>query len=556
MTASPTSRLAGLDAASIPDVIATAEALEAGKLADAARRIAGVASRYPDHPEVLRLVAGIESLAGRHAEAIAAMRRALAQRPDDALYFNTLGTVLAEAGEYDGAIDALRRCCEMQPTLALAWYNLGVLLVRCVRYDDAADALREAVRLAPDHVGARALLADMLRVGNRPADAAAEYRRLLAQQPYAGAAWWGLADLKTLKLSHEDVAKIRASLGDKRASDDDRIAMGFTLAKALDDEGRYAESLAALAEANAIARQRRSWNATAFAGGMAAIRAAFLPPPSPADASLGDGVIFIASLPRSGSTLIEQILASHSAVEGAGELADLPLTLAEESKRRGAPFPHWVGAMTPDDWQRLGTRYLERTSYWRRRRTHFTDKLPNNWYYFGAIRAMLPGARIVGVRRDPLETCFSCYRQFLYNNEYQRTFDDLAGFWREFDANLRLALAQHPSRVLESVYEDLIAEPETHIRRLLDFCDLPFEAACLEFHRTERDVRSPSAMQVRQPLRRDTARTERYGALLDPLRDALANVIADPTRGVMPSLERQRGAASENASINSGTNGA
>jgi hypothetical protein len=233
-------------------------------------------------------------------------------------------------------------------------------------------------------------------------------------------------------------------------------------------------------------------------------------------------VIFIVSLPRSGSTLIEQILASHSEVEGAGELPDLPLVLGEESRRRGRAFPLWAGEMEPADWERLGHRYLERTSHWTRRRPVFTDKLPNNWHSIGAIRAMLPGARVIGVRRDPLETCFSCYRQFLYNNEYQRTFDDLAAYWHDFDRTLKLALAQHPTHVFESVYEELVAEPEAHIRRLLTHCALPFEAACLEFHRTERDVRSPSAMQVREPLRRDTARAGRYGALLDPLRAALA----------------------------------
>jgi hypothetical protein len=366
----------------------------------------------------------------------------------------------------------------------------------------------------------------MLRVSGEAAAAAAEYRRILATRPFAGAAWWGLADLKTMKFAPEDLDRLRAALADARASDDDRIALGFALAKALDDHGRYAESLAALADANAIARRRRQWNAAAFSAGIAAIREAFTPPPSPAaNAALGAGVVFIVSLPRSGSTLIEQILASHPSIEGAGELPDLPLVLTEESKRRGRAFPDWVRAMQPDDWHRLGRRYLERTAHWSRQRPMFTDKLPNNWYYIGAIRAMLPGARIVGGRRDPLETCFSCYRQLLHNNEYQRTFADLAMFWREFDTSLRLALAQHPGHVHESVYEDLVADPERHIRRLLDFCGLPFDSACLEFHRTRRDVRSPSAMQVREPLRRDTARAPRYGALLDPLRDALAEAM-------------------------------
>ena len=521
-TVPPSSRLYGLDASAIPHVVSTAQALEAGRLDEAAREIGAVMTRYPQHPEVLRLAAGIESLRGRHAEAIAAIRRAVEQRPDDALYQNTLGTVLAEAGEWDEAIAALRRCCELQPTLAIAWYNLGVLLTRCVRHDEAIVALRRTVELAPDHVAARALLADMLRVSNHPQAAAVEYRRIIAQQPHAGMAWWGLADLKTTKFEASDIDRLRAAFADPRAGDDDRIAVGFALAKALDDHERYADSLEALSQANAIALRRKQWDASAFSAGVAANLAAFSPSRAGAAEPQGAGVVFIVSLPRSGSTLIEQILASHSAVEGAGELPDLPLTLAEESRRRGQAFPQWVGAMRPEDWQRLGRRYLERTSHWSRRRPVFTDKLPNNWIYIGAIRAMLPAARIIGCRRDPVETCFSCYRQLLHGNEYSRSFTDLAAFWHDFDTSLKRALAEHPSHVHESVYEDLLADPERHTRDLLAFCKLPFESACLEFHRTERDVRSPSAMQVREPLRRDTARAARYGALLDPLRTALA----------------------------------
>jgi tetratricopeptide (TPR) repeat protein len=518
----PVSRLHGLAQSAIQSVVATAQALEAGRIDEAARQLEGVLAAYPMHPEVLRLHAGIESQRGHYASAIAAIAAAVSQRQDDALYLNTQGTVLAEAGDYDGAIAALRRCCSLQPDLAIAWFNLGVMLTRCVRNDEAIAALQEAVRLAPDHAAARALLADMLRVGNRAREAAEEYRRILAGRPYAGMAWWGLADLKTTRFAIDDIDRIRAALGDARASDDDRIAMGFALAKALDEAGRYAQSLAAIETANVIARLRRQWNASAFSTGMGAIDSAFTPASAVSENPIGGEVVFIVSMPRSGSTLIEQILASHRLVEGAGELPDLPLVIAEESRARRQPFPTWVGAMTGADWERLGRRYLERCAHWTKTRPMFTDKLPNNWYYLGAIRAMLPAARIVVVRRDPLETCFSCYRQFLYNNEYTRTFSALAAFWRTFDRTISAACARHPAHILESVHEELLADPEAHIRRLLAFCNLPFERACLAFHETIRDVRSPSAMQVREPLRRDTAHTPRYGALLDPLRAQLA----------------------------------
>lgn len=503
-------------------VVSAAQALEAGRVDEAERVFAPVLAAAPGHPEVLRLHAGMRSLRGDHAAAMSAASRAVRQRPEDPLQHNTYGTVLAEAGRYDEAISALRRCCALQPGYAVAYYNLGVLLTRCVRHDEAIAALRQAVALAPAHADARALLADMLRVSNRGDEAAAEYRRILAERPHTGMAWWGLADLKTTRFAAGDVERMQAALHEPRASDDDQVAIGFALAKALDDEGRLEESMQALAQANAIARRRRRWDGASFPKQMAGVRAAFDPPPAGAPPAFGAEAIFITSLPRSGSTLLEQILASHTAVEGAGELPDLPLVIAEESHRRGQPFPQWVDAMQPADWQRLGERYLERTSHWTKRRPRFTDKLPNNWYYYGAIRAMLPGARIIAVRRDPLETCFSCYRQLLHNNEYSRSFGDLAGFWLEFDRAVEAARALHPGAILESIYEQLVAEPEAQIRALLDFCDLPFEPACLEFHRTERDVRSPSAMQVRQPLRRDTARAVRYGSLLDPLRTALA----------------------------------
>ena len=517
-------RLQGLTPRAVQQVVATANALEAGRIDEAEAQIGAAITAFPRQPEVLRLWAGIRSQRGDHESAIRAMRAAVAQRPADALYHNTLGTVLAEAGDYDGAIAALERCCELQPGLALAWFNLGVLLTRCVRHDEAVVALRRAVELAPSHVQARALLADMLRVANHASEAAAEYRRILAERPCTGIAWWGLADIRTVRFETDDVARMQAALRDARASDDDIVATGFALAKAFDECGDLAASLSALEQANAVARRRRRWDAAGFDAFMAAIRDAYAAPADegpPARGALGREAIFIVSLPRSGSTLIEQILASHPAVEGAGELADLPLLIAEESRRRQRAYPQWAVATSADDWRRLGQAYLDRTEHWRRRRALFTDKLPNNWYYIDAIRRMLPGARIIAVRRDPLETCFSCYRQFLYNNEYTRSFADLAGFWRAFDRAVRDALARYPGHVHESVYEDLVAQPEPRIRALLEFLGLPFEPACLEFHRTERDVRSPSAMQVREPLRRDTARAPRYGALLDPLRREL-----------------------------------
>lgn len=514
-------RMQGLDQVAMQHVAAAAQALDLGRVDEASRQLAEAWRNRPEHPEVLRMQAGIHSMRGQHPEAIRMMQQALSQRPQDALYHNTMGTLLGNAGAFDVAVTAFRRACSLQPDMAVPWYNLGVMLTRSVRNEEAITALRQAVILAPDHAAARALLGDQLRMRGEVDAAASEYRLVLAEQPQAGMAWWGLADLRTTRFTAADIAKMQAVLQQPDVSEDDLIATGFALGRALDDTGQHAESLAAIASANAVARRRQSWNAATFSADITAINAAFTPPPTAAPEPLGREVIFIVSLPRSGSTLVEQILASHSMVDGAGELPDLPLVLAEESRRRGQDFPQWVGAMEPADWERLGRRYLERTARWRERRPIFIDKLPNNWMYIAAIRAMLPSARIVCCRRDPLETCLSCYRQHLANCEYTRTFEDLAAYWRDFDRSVRHWSVLHPIRVLEHGYEALVADPDVRIRQLLDFCGLSFEPACLNFHQTRREIRSPSATQVRQPLNRNTARAPAYGALLDPLRVAL-----------------------------------
>jgi tetratricopeptide (TPR) repeat protein len=450
------------------------------------------------------------------------MERAIALRPNDAAYWSTFGSALIDAARFDEAIDALRHACELDPQYTTAWYNLGIAYIRSMRVDEAAVALRRAVSQAPElEVNARVALGDILRAEGRYDEAIAEYRATIKQRVHAGNAWWGLADIKTQRFADEDLEKLREAMRHPAASQDDLSAMGFALARALDDRGLYADSLAALAQAHARVRARKLWDAARFSAQIDAILKAFTPPPAGAPEPLGHDAIFIASMPRSGSTLTEQVLASHSQVDGGGEVADLTSVLMEESKRFNKPFPEFVAALTPGDWERMGRNYLERISRWRGGRARFTDKMPSNWYYVGAIRAMLPGARIIVVRRDPVETCLACYRQMMAYHEYTRTFDDLATYWHDFDRAVKYWRLMHPEHVYESIYEEFVGDPEARIRELLQFCDLPFEPGCLEFHKSERRVHTPSATQVREPLRRDTARTHRYGALLDPLRAAL-----------------------------------
>ncbi len=516
-------RFAGLSASAARRLADAEQALSQGQAAVLEQRLTGLISVYPNHPEILRMQAGLQCLRGDFFGATTVMQRAVAQRPNDVAFLNSLGSTLLESARYDEAVDALRRACQLDPNYTSAWYNLGLAYARSMQPNEAIPALQRAIATAPQFsLNARVILGDIFRAENRIEDAIAEYRAALAMKKNSGAAWWGLAEIKPRKLSDDDVARLRDAMKLPGASVEDSSTMGFALARALEDRGNYAESLAAIERANALVRAQRRWNAAAYTAHVDEILKAFTPPPDGAtDPQLGREAIFIASLPRSGSTLTEQVLAAHSQVDGGGELPDLPAVLMEESQRTGKSFPDFVADRTPSDWERMGRRYLDRTAKWRRTRPRFTDKMPSNWMYVGAIRAMLPGARIVIVRRDPLETCLSCYRQRFANIEYTRSFQDLGAAWRDFDRTVARWRALYPTHVYESIYENLVAAPEQSIRELLTFCDLPFESNCLEFHKSDRHVHTPSATQVREPLRADTARSHRFGALLDPLRAAL-----------------------------------
>jgi Tfp pilus assembly protein PilF len=457
---------------------------------------------------------------GDSTTAVKYMRKAAQQRPDDPNILTNLGGALYDAGTTEEAFVYLRRATELAPTQASNWYNLGKALKLHWQLDEAANALQRAIGLDEWHITARITLADIFTIRGHIAEAVGEYRKILAIQPDQAHAWHALANLKTEPLTEADTKQIQHILQARQLAPDDRISLGFTLYKALEDQHRYSDAFQALREANALKRRLVQWDAQEAHVHIDAIIEAFRAPlPTPLDPTLGHEVILIASLPRSGSTLVEHVLASHPLVEGANEIPDLSQVLDEESKRRGKDFPHWVLETTAEDWARLGKNYLARTARWRNKRPYFTDKGLQNWQWVGAIRAMLPGAKIINCHRDPIETCFACYRQlFSEGIHFSYGLDDLASYYNDYQRLTDHWQDRHPGHVFDLAYEALVREPEIQIRRLLSFCQLPFDAACLSPHQTQRDVYSTaSAAQVRQPIRGDTARSARYRDFLQPL---------------------------------------
>lgn len=496
----------------------------------AQQSLLGVLALAPDEPEAIRLLAMVLQRLGNHFKAIECFRRVLAVWPEDADLRIGLGIALFEHGEVDEALTHLRQACELEPTSTSAWFNLGEALGRQAHTEEALATLRRALELDPAHISARLSLARAHTSLGQIDDAVAEFREVLRREPANAEGWFGLSNLNVVRFDAADTASLQRALTREGLSPRDRELLGFSLAKALEGQGDYPQAFEAFRAANASRRRRVKWDAAGEHKRVEAILRVFAQEaPTPIDARLGDEVILIVSIPRSGSTLVEHILASHPDVEGANEIKDMTHVIDAETRRRNSAFPLWAPDATAEDWHRLGREYLARTARWRQTKPRFTDKSLVTWYVVGAALAMLPAARVVVVRRDPVETCLGCFRQcFSEASGFACDLDELADYCADFLRLTRFWLEKYPNQVFDLQYEALVAEPDAVIRRLLDFCHLPFAPQCLEFHKTARSVQSlPSAALVRQPLRGGTARSALFGEKLDPLRQRLRNAGVD-----------------------------
>jgi tetratricopeptide (TPR) repeat protein len=467
----------------------------AGRIEDA-RRVLGRAIDFAPGFGAAREALARLLLRQRHAEeALAQIEPLLADYPAEPALVLLQTGALIEAGEIRAAADALSAMLAIHPGEARAWVALGNL-------SNSLGAIDGAV---------------------------AAYRSALAVQPGLGVAWWGLANLKTVRFSAQDIAAMRAALED--AGDPaDRAHLHFALGKALADAGEDAGAFAAYAEANRIRRAQLPYDAgvihaqctreaalftTAF---LAARAEGGCPAPDP---------IFVVGLPRSGSTLVEQILASHSQVEGLGELPDIMAIAADLAAREPARYPEMLADLTPADRRRLGEVYMDRTRRQRREgRPRFIDKMPNNWLHVGLIRLILPDARIIDVRRHPLACGWSCFTQnFAKGQAFSYDLADLGRFYRDYAATMAHVDRVMPGRVHRLIYERLVSDPEAEVRALLAALGLPFEDSCLAFWHNRRAVLTPSAGQVRRPITADAVdHWRRFEPWLGQMKDALGPI--------------------------------
>jgi tetratricopeptide (TPR) repeat protein len=514
------------------------------------------------------LAAGAALCENRIPEAETLLRRHLTEHPTDVAALRMLAEVAGRIGRYRDAENLLERCLELSPGFLGARQNYAVALHRQGKHTAALEQIERLLATDAHNPNYRTLHAAVLagvgeyeqtigiyedvlkqyprqakvwvsyghalKTAGRTDDGISAYRRAIELDARLGDVWFSLANLKTYRFDAADIAHMRTQLKREDLSADDRVHFHFALGKALEDAGSYAESFEHYRQGNALRRAQVPYDPHRLHEHVKNSRALFTPQFLTATAGQGATAadpIFIVGLPRAGSTLIEQILSSHSQVEGTMELPDLPALAQSVVGRTGEPalrYPQALGRLPAGELRVMGEEYLARTSVQRKSdRPFFIDKLPNNFMHVGLIHLMLPNARIIDARRHPLGCGFSAFKQhFARGQNFTYDLGELGAYYRSY-----VALMAHfddvlPGRVHRVLYERMVEDTETEVRALLAYCGLPFEPACLRFYENERAVRTASSEQVRSPIyRQGMEHWRHFEPWLGPLREALGEVL-------------------------------
>jgi tetratricopeptide (TPR) repeat protein len=513
--------------------------------------------------------AALALVENRIPDAEAMLREHLKRHPTDVVAIRMLAEVAARIGRSHDAENLLKRCVELAPGFRMARQNYAMILHRQNKWGEALLEVDHLLVDEPSNPGLRNLKAAVLgRIGeyepsielyravlrdyprqpkvwmslghalktaNHNAESIEAYRRCIELAPHLGEVWWSLANLKTFRFTPEDMATMRAQLEREDLVNDDRFHFHFSLGKAYEDTEDFERSFEHYAQGNALRRKLIRYDAEENAGHVARSKKLFTREFFAARAGWGceaPDPIFIVGLPRAGSTLVEQILASHSSVEGTQELPDVTMiarTIANRTSRAdGSAYPRALEKYSAEELRALGERYIEHTRIQRKTtRPFFIDKMPNNFAHVGLIHLMLPNAKIIDARRHPLGCCFSCFKQhFARGQPFTYELDEIGHYYRDYVELMAHFDAVLPGRVHRVFYESMIENTEAEVRRLLHYCGLPFEPEVLRFHENQRAVRTASSEQVRKPIFREGLDQWRnFDPWLDPLKSALGDVL-------------------------------
>jgi len=522
-----------------PQIMAAALALAEDRLSDAEPLLRAHLKQKPTDVAAIRLMAELAARIGRLKDSEALLRRALELAPTFGAARANLATVLYKQNRFAEAVT------ELDAVLADGGDNpaqeslKAAALGRIGGYEEAVGLYKQLTERFPAHAKLWMSYGHMLKtVGDQDGSVAA-YRHALAVEPTLGEVYWSLANLKTVHFSDEDVAAMERALSTDGLAEEDRFHLHFALGKAFEERQSHESAFDHYAKGNLLRSVELGHEPAEVSAHVGKIIARFTPEFVTAHAGQGHPApdpIFILGMPRAGSTLIEQILASHSMIEGTMELPDIPAIAMREGHDFGGGPAGWVDSvagMTPERLAELGAEFIERTRIQRKTgKPYFIDKLPNNWVYTGLIHLILPNAKIIDARRHPFDCCFSNFRQhFARGQAFSYDLDHMGRYYSDYVRAMAHFDTVLPGRVYRVIHEAMLDNPENEIRSLLAYLDLPFEEPCLNFHENKRAVRTASSEQVRRPINRDgVGQWTPYAKHLEPLKLALGdNWINYPT---------------------------
>ena len=519
----------------VPQEVVTATGLFADGDLDAAEPLVrAYLLKAGDHIEAMRLLARIGIARRVFDDAELLLAAVLELAPDYRAARQEYAGVLVELHRHHEARRELDRLLKGEPESRRLQMLYAANSVGLGEHQRAIALYRSLILGRPEDAEVHLSIAHALKTLGQREEAIDSYRRAAECRPNFGDAFWSLANLKTYRFTNEELTRMRAALAEPTTGAVDRYHLCFALAKALEDQGEFAESLHCYQLGNSLKRVETRYRAEiienntrqqiAVCSGefLASRRGWGAPSPDP---------IFIVGLPRSGSTLLEQILASHSKVEGTQELPNVQQLVSILRGRDPDPsdprYPRILARMTDGDFMELGEKYLADTRIYRSGKPFFIDKMPNNFRHLGLIHLMLPNARIIDARREPMACCFSNLKQLFANGqEFTYSIDDIARYYRTYLELMRHWDRALPGSVLRVHHEDVVDDLEGSVRRMLDFCELDFEPQCLVFHETKRSVRTASSEQVRQAIYREGLDQWRnFGPWLEPLKNALGDAL-------------------------------
>lgn len=517
-----------------PELVEAIKLLHAGKVAKAESIVRDLIKKFPADVTVIRVFADIAFKLGQYKDAGHLLERCLELAPDFHVARHSYALVLIRLQKPEAALGEAEKLLSLEPGNPNFLTLKGSILIRIGNQHEAIKIFEKVLKDYPNQARAQMSYGHTLKTVGRLDESIAAYRKCIQLSPEVGEAYWSLANLKTFRFSDEDIENMRKQVTAEGGDANDQAHLAFALGTALESCDEYDEAFKFYRRGNAIRSVEHKHNPKINA--LEAVRQVRALDKPFFEQRKGWGCqapdpIFIVGLPRAGSTLLEQILASHSQVEGTSELQDIiaiSRRLAEKTRQHPAGnYPENLLKMTAEQLRELGEGYLESTRIQRSDTPFFIDKMPNNFRHIGLIHLILPNARIIDARRHPMGGCFSGFKQlFASGQTFTYSLEHVGKYYRDYVRLMDHWDAVLPGRVHRVDYEDMVADTETQIRKLLDYCKLEFETQCLRFYETDRAVRTPSSEQVRQPIyKQGLEQWRNFEAHLDPLKQALGQEV-------------------------------